>query len=253
MKVAIATPGYAVDFKDEFPGIVPIYNKDDLSVYSDADLVIFPGGSDVSPSRYKQTNNGSYGINLERDDREFSIFSTLIRLRKTPKMLGICRGVQLLNVGLGGSLIQDLERVGKFHDYVHKVEYDDPDNPLAWLGTVNSLHHQALDYVSTGPFSGYNIICRDTRTKVIEAISWDNDILGVQYHPEMFETSLRKEFFDVVKKWVAGDVTFNNSKRRSSYKSISVDFTQQEGTIMETPFAVAMAAPFEPDDTEADE
>ena len=78
----------------------------DLSLAEGCDGLLLPGGGDISPARYGQAVNGSGEPDLERDAAEFLLVADFIAWGKP--ILGICRGIQMINVALGGTLIQDI-------------------------------------------------------------------------------------------------------------------------------------------------
>lgn len=95
----------------------------------DADLVVFTGGEDVCPDLYGCKTNKYTSCNRFRDDREVAAFERAMKLGK--KMIGICRGAQLLCVLAGGTLVQDQQ-----HPTLHKML---TNQGSIW---VTSLHHQ---------------------------------------------------------------------------------------------------------------
>ncbi|WP_150308428.1 gamma-glutamyl-gamma-aminobutyrate hydrolase family protein [Planctomonas psychrotolerans] len=163
-----------------------------LDATADADAVVIMGGEDVSPELY----GGSTGYPGESthfpsaDDGQIALVTRALH-RGTP-LLGICRGAQIINVALGGTLHQHLE-AGDLHRNVgvpitevmhdHDVEIDPASTLAAALGTsttVRSAHHQAIDRLG----SGLSVVAT-APDGVIEAVEHDTaDILGVQWHPE---------------------------------------------------------------------
>src|SRR5688500_8999505 len=120
--------------------------------------LLLTGGEDVDPARYGETPHPELGpVNCSRDDTELTLLSAA-RERGLPT-LAICRGVQVVNVGLGGSLVQDLPsqrdsvRAHELDDErrsrVHGVRVDPTSRLGSVLGAesvdVNSIHHQAID------------------------------------------------------------------------------------------------------------
>ena len=128
------------------------------------DGVIFSGGADIDPARYGAKPHKKLGpVDVERDAFEFALFDQ-VRRREVPT-LGICRGLQLANVAMGGTLWQDLPsergkhpqsraRTGK----VHEVTVDEGSRigdmhlgyPPSYTFSVNSMHHQAIQKVAPG-------------------------------------------------------------------------------------------------------
>lgn len=154
------------------------------------DGLILCGGDDVDPARFGQTNCGSKGIDEKRDQAELDLISAFLTAKKP--ILGICRGHQILNIALGGTLIQDLpEPVGLFHTYdssketerVHPVHAA----PGSWFEEtwgrvfpVNSHHHQAVDALGKGL-----VPLLWSEGGVVEGmIHASLPILSVQFHPE---------------------------------------------------------------------
>jgi putative glutamine amidotransferase len=155
--------------------------------------LVLTGGEDVDPSEYGAPSQGSEPAHRERDRCELGLVR-LAHERNLPT-LAICRGIQVVNVALGGTLVQDIpsecpsaiEHQSKVREMrVHDV-YIEPESKLALaVGatkvTVNSSHHQALARVAQG--------LRVTGTSpdgIIEGAEWQGDywwMLGVQWHPE---------------------------------------------------------------------
>lgn len=112
----------------------------DLSDYTEADLVCFTGGEDVTPSLYGEINLGSQ-CNWQRDSDEMELYQTCLALGKP--FVGICRGGQFLNVMNGGKMIQDVNNHGLWG--THKLS-------LLWNNLripnedyrVTSTHHQMM-------------------------------------------------------------------------------------------------------------
>ena len=156
--------------------------------------MLLTGGGDVAPEKYAaQQRPDTSGIDARRDAVEIELVR-LARRRGLP-ILAVCRGIQLLNVALGGTLIQDLPtadppRPGhmvrqSWNGDAHHVSVE-PDTLLyRVLGpevTVNSLHHQAVETVASGLR-----VAAGAPDGVIEAVegSGTRFLVGLQWHPEM--------------------------------------------------------------------
>jgi putative glutamine amidotransferase len=164
------------------------------TVLSALDGLIVSGGADVDPRRYGQSPHERTGApRTDRDEWEAHLLTTAIDLELP--FLGICRGAQMLNVALGGTLVQHLPDVvgsdayqpapSVFGEAEATVE---PGSRLAAvLGDtgaplpIHVYHHQALDDVAPG----LRVTAR-TGDGVIEAVELDSVPfgLGVQWHPE---------------------------------------------------------------------
>ncbi len=169
--------------------------------------LILTGGGDVDPARYGQDSNGSMGVQPERDAMEFALFDYAAR-RNMPT-LGICRGMQLVNVAMGGSLIQDIpgHTLPEFESAMHEVYVAPGSRFAAIIGAgavykVNSRHHQGLREAQRAPSlmaSAYH-----PEDGVVEALESPEHpwLIAVQCHPER-EREVPRSFgklFD----WLAG-------------------------------------------------
>ena len=155
------------------------------------DALILPGGGDISPVLFGERNNGSRDIDTELDILQFQAFEYAI-MQNLP-ILGICKGMQLINVALGGTLVQDIP-TGDIHRYQDGDRYHSTTILKGSLlyrlygeeAIVNSAHHQCVNRLG----NGLRAIqwCPDDHC--VEAIMHESlPILGVQWHPER----IRKE------------------------------------------------------------
>jgi putative glutamine amidotransferase len=160
------------------------------------DGLVLQGGADISPTCYgEEPLAPEWAGDRVRDDYEMELFNEFLEAGKP--VLGVCRGLQLINVALGGSLYQDLptqvgqqtaHRNREFHEAnVHEIRIE-PGSGLARLyphfevTQVNSLHHQAVRRL------GRDLVAeaRCAADDVIEAVRLKgrNYVVGVQWHPE---------------------------------------------------------------------
>lgn len=179
--------------------ILPLHMEGDMAdqILDTVDGILFSGGPDID-ARYFGEENLKYGgeISPQRDNLELLLAKKAIEQGKV--LLGICRGMQLLNVAMGGSLHQDIhighnpgEIIKHWQEApewypVHDVRTEESSRlyKIYNAGTmgVNSYHHQAVKEVGRG----LSIAAR-TSDGIIEAVE-DSDkhfILGVQWHPEL--------------------------------------------------------------------
>ncbi len=178
--------------------IVETPNLEHMLLMCDAFLVI--GGDDIDPTRYGQSNELglSKGINKLCDDIDYAI---IMHAKKHHKpVLGICRGMQAMAAFLGCELSQDIETDHLSHPLVeehsHYVTKSDASNfglnqylPEHFL--INSYHHQAVIKVS----NDWEALLYNG--DIIEAIEHKSlPLLGVQWHPERFNSEESKIIFD---------------------------------------------------------
>ena len=154
------------------------------------DGVIIQGGGDIDPNRYgqKPRSNAIYGISLEHDELEIAVIRAAIELDKP--VLAICRGIQILNVALGGTLHQHLADVltdGESHwDKHHEINLEPNSRVAKAMKTIapkqsHSFHHQAIDKLAPGL-----VVTGRAPDQTIEAVELNAKkwIVGVQWHPE---------------------------------------------------------------------
>jgi putative glutamine amidotransferase len=167
-----------------------------------AEGLLLTGGEDIHPAWYgAEPSPHLHPPSRERDLFELALFAAA-RQRELP-ILGVCRGIQLVNVALGGTLYQDLpsERPGPVaHDpgaardaRSHGVELKDGSRAAVALGgtafTVNSFHHQAVNQLARGLVaSGWS---SDGLIEAIESPAGAPWLLSVQWHPEEMHADLR--------------------------------------------------------------
>jgi putative glutamine amidotransferase len=156
--------------------------------------LMLPGGGDVTPDHYGGVpHSTNYDVCSERDAFELALVRAALKRNGFP-MLGICRGMQILNVALGGDLVSHLpeqygdavaHRTPDVKPVVHDVEIDANSLLGGMHGTarlrVHSIHHQAIGRLGTG----------------LRAVAWSDDgvveaiesrvplVMAVQWHPEL--------------------------------------------------------------------
>ncbi len=154
-----------------------------------ADAILLPGGGDVSPRWYGHKPHPTlYGVDETQDAFDLALARWAIQ-DKIP-MLAICRGNQLVNVALGGTLIQNMtEEIGRNHrEFVHDIELD-ADSPLRDVVahhsiTISCSHHQCIDVLGDKLLAAAH-----AADGTIEAVTLDGHdawYLGVQWHLEDF-------------------------------------------------------------------
>lgn len=151
------------------------------------DGVLLSGGADVDPDQYAAPSSPDTGpVEPARDAAELG----LIELAMTDGLpvLGICRGLQVLNVWAGGTLHQHVPAHARY-DLPAGEQFDEVTvTPTSRLGLmygpsrrVNSLHHQTVDRVAEGW-----VVTARSADGTIEALEWPgHDVLAVQWHPEL--------------------------------------------------------------------
>lgn len=148
--------------------------------------LIFPGGGDINPHLFRASNQGSHNIDTELDLLQLRAFH--LAYQSQIPILGICKGMQLINVGLGGTLIQDLPTASLHTSPRSDVYHLTHTRPGSFLHSlygpelvVNSRHHQAVDKLSS-ELIPVQWCPQDLCT---EAFCHKTlPILGVQWHPE---------------------------------------------------------------------
>ena len=187
------------------PMIFPMeVTEDDLrDLVTLTDGVLFTGGDDIHPFLYGEETDAKCGnVSQPRDSMEMALVPLVMEFGKP--IFGICRGIQILNTAMGGTLYQDIPSqfkselsIAHRQPFAYKVPSHTvditPGTPLSRiLGeehasiAVNSMHHQAIKDVAPGLE-----VCGYAPDKMIEAVYAPDYpfLLGVQWHPEHLTTS----------------------------------------------------------------
>jgi putative glutamine amidotransferase len=160
-----------------------VYPGEGMPDGRDYGALLLPGGADIEPARFGAAPlpNGSETFDIRRDELEFAVLEEFLRAGKP--VIGICRGMQVINVAFGGTLWQDLpSQYGTSHSapegkppLEHKVSFSGGRVEL-----VNSYHHQAADKPGRGI-----VIAAKSCDGVAEALEHESlPIRAVQWHPE---------------------------------------------------------------------
>ncbi len=177
----------------EAAGAEPVDLVPGTPALPDVDGLLLPGGWDVDPKFYGESRDEKVGqTDPELDETELSLFRQA-RERDLP-VLGICRGQQVINVAMGGSLVQHLDdhdarAIGRRH-LAHTIDVE-PESELGRAAGehkihVNSLHHQAIKRLADGLHES----ARGEDGTVEGVESDDGLIVAVQCHPEELTTDL---------------------------------------------------------------
>lgn len=210
----------AIENSGGIPIIIPYTeNEETLVRYTKlSDGVLFSGGGDIDPRKFGENTKNTCGkIQAFRDSLELWFFKKAFEAKRP--IMGICRGIQLINVALGGTLYQDIptECPSKISHQQsepkplpsHEVKIIS-DTPLMEIVgkermTANSFHHQAIKALGEGLE-----VMAYSDDGIIEAIYYNgkNYILGYQWHPEILcnidadNKVLFDDFIDFCKKKV---------------------------------------------------
>ena len=199
----------AVERAGGVPVLIPLMTdpKNLNQLYKILDGILFAGGNDINPELYEeQPYKTTIDCSEKRDNAEILLAEWALSDKKP--ILGICRGMQLINVACGGTLYQDIPTdIANAEDHVAGLLHGDPIHLAhaikidqnSRLGRIlespiletNSLHHQAVKDLGTN----------------LKAVAWSNDgviealessdnsyVFGIQSHPETLEASTITEF-----------------------------------------------------------
>ncbi|MDN7244462.1 gamma-glutamyl-gamma-aminobutyrate hydrolase family protein [Planococcus shenhongbingii] len=203
--------GQAILQSGGLPLIVPIVDQEDIPVLCERlDGLIVTGGGDINPLLYGEEPHVRLGaVYPGSDEYEKELILNFLKLDKP--FIGMCRGLQMLNISLGGTNYQDLEAQyeGDLNQHkqlamrthrTHSVELEDDSKLLGIMGekkfNVNSFHHQGVKDVS----SQLKVAAR-AADGLVEALESDSYqfVMGIQWHPEEFAVQgdeASKKLFD---------------------------------------------------------
>lgn len=170
------------------PVHIPI-DVDPAAVGERLDGFVLPGGTDIDPVLYgADPDPDLLPLEPERDDLELALLSAA--LRAEIPVLGICRGIQVLNVHQGGTLHQHVPEHGRFDlpidSTIHQVSFAEGSTLHELYGPsarVNSLHHQTV--ADLGRDLAVTARADDG---TIEGVEMGDHVVAVQWHPEMMPT-----------------------------------------------------------------
>ncbi len=185
-----------------FPAALEPADADRLVAMVDG--VIVSGGDDVDPTTYGAENTDSKESHVGVDAFEIAVVGAAQAQGKP--VLAICRGLQLLNVALGGTLVQEVTSKGGIHELIsddhqemnarrHVVRFEDGSLLAGIYGSyeakVNTLHHQGVDRLATEL-----VVEGRTEDGLIEAARFSGEwwALGVQWHPERLDDEHQRIF-----------------------------------------------------------
>lgn len=200
--------------------MIPAVTKDSIVQRSDLELhdyaaaldgLVLQGGNDVAPEAYAEAPlHPDWAGDAVRDKYEMELIAAFIAAGKP--VFGVCRGLQLLNVMHGGTLVQDIatqkpgslehRRIGAYERNFHAVELV-PGSKLAALypgvtrHVANSIHHQCVKDVAPG----FVVEARCPEDGIVEAIRRQDDgtgsyVAAVQWHPEFHDPADDSHFDD---------------------------------------------------------
>ena len=216
------------------PYLIPVTDDVEVlrQVVAQLDGIVFTGGEDFAPAYFGEEEHEHLGeVNVNRDTYDLTLFK-LASDRNIPT-LGICRGLQLINVGMGGTLYQDLpsqkpsdinhrqQEAGTVA--THSVSVVEGSLMHQILGEkeiqVNTFHHQAIKKLAPGlKIVGW---ANDSVPEMIEAYP-NRQILGTQFHPEIFTANGDKLLGKLFQFLIGKAETFQKAKEIHS-RILSVD------------------------------
>lgn len=196
------------------PLIVPIVDEEDIPLLCERlDGLIVTGGGDINPTLYGEEPHPSLGaVYPGSDEYEEELITEFLKLDKP--FMGMCRGLQMLNITLGGTNYQDLEAEfeGKLYQHLqlamrthrtHSVELEEDSRLYEIMGVkkfhVNSFHHQGVRKVS----DKLRVAAR-AADGLVEALESDHHqfVLGIQWHPEEFALQDDQASINIFKRFV---------------------------------------------------
>lgn len=224
----------SIKFAGGIPLIIP--QSDDINLLLETlgkcDALIMSGGADVHSLWWGEMPHDKVGkIDHKKDSYDLALIVGALRLNIP--ILGICRGLQLLNVALGGSLHQDIPSIieGAYNHMQTATRYEEwhpvdilPAGRLrSIIGEetlmVNSFHHQSVNEIAEG-----GLLCAASSDGVVEAVDYypEHNALGVQWHPEALACEGKTKHLELFK-WLVNEGKLLHQARRIHQHVITID------------------------------
>ena len=230
-------PGYYTSILKAggIPFIIPPFENTDImiSLLDSLDGLLLTGGGDINPLfLHEEPVKELHNINPYRDRQEL-LLTRLAANRQIP-ILGICRGMQIMNVALGGSIYQDIHvqmegtRIKHSQDMdrafaSHTIRIEEGSLLARIMKTtslpVNSFHHQAVNEAAPG----FRISARatDNVAEAIESTEYKS-MLGVQWHPECFILN-DDEYMMPLFEWLLQEAASFRTAKRMHHRILTLD------------------------------
>lgn len=183
------------------PVLLP-FDVDPIDYIARLDGIVLTGGADIEPARYGDDARPGTSLAAEPARDAYEVAVATAAMGHDLPLLGICRGLQLVNVIAGGTLHQDVPAHARYDDpygAVHEVEFE-PRSALHDLygdrRAVNSLHHQSVDRLGYGQ----RATARAPDGTIEGMESDDGRIVCVQWHPEVMADARSDPIFA----WIVG-------------------------------------------------
>lgn len=224
----VAPAADAVRLAGGLPMFLPITSSlDDMDEYMELlDGIMFTGGHDIDPAYYEEdVKVDSYNLHPDMDYFDINLFKKAME-KKLP-IISMCRGTQVANVAMGGTIFQDVNietrstikhRAPKEASMlVHNINITKPDSLFSELtgltGTtrVNSIHHQAINALAV-PFE---VVARakDDIIEIIELKDKTHFYVGTQFHPEILTYYGNKDMLKLIEGFVQAAYDYGTHKR----------------------------------------
>lgn len=178
--------------------VIPICNSTSLSsIALLCDALLLPGGYDLHSYYINEKRNPNIQTyEMGMDHFEFEVIDTFMKHHKP--ILGICRGMQMLNVYFKGTILQHIDPLVHAKDHTHDIHLTSRSilhQLYPSTITVNSYHHQIIGKLGIGMYTSAL-----SNENYVEAVEHENGrILGVQWHPELLDNDqIFPYFFDII-------------------------------------------------------
>jgi gamma-glutamyl-gamma-aminobutyrate hydrolase PuuD len=169
------------------------------TAFAAMDGLLISGGADIDPARYGQAPAGAAGMEPDRDELEAAAWAAA-DARNLP-VLGLCRGLQAINVFSGGTLLQHVEgHAGTAYGHgpaaTHPIRLEASSRLAGWVGSaptleVNSYHHQGIRPSDLAPGLAASAWADSSAGDLVEGLEATDGrfVVGVQCHPERTEST----------------------------------------------------------------